>query len=169
MFGQFGSETGSEEHNFQNRYKHSVLFPRLLELLKMLNDRCNSAQTTVDAFLESEEKFEHKPRWSKGDQDKYGEQLKKNRESIKSHLAEIKEVKDKIKVCMEWFTNLKEWIARLDRSLVKTQCRRSPLTSAVSAQRPLSTRCATFCYSIRERPHFHSGGSSVPLLPPVAR
>ncbi|KAF8537259.1 hypothetical protein BDD12DRAFT_847795 [Trichophaea hybrida] len=110
LFDRYGSENGSGEQTFKNRYKHSVLYPWLIELLQRLFKKCDAAKNAVEEFLAAEESFgKNRPRWSAGDQTKYGQKIGTLRKEVGVQLSKLKETNIEIERRIEWFKNLKEW------------------------------------------------------------
>ncbi|KAF8252600.1 hypothetical protein K440DRAFT_657814 [Wilcoxina mikolae CBS 423.85] len=111
LFDRYGSENGSGEQTFKNRYKHSVLYPWLIELLQRLSKKCDAAKNAVETFLEAEKSFgKNRPRWTGGDQKKYGGKIGALRNKVGVQLSKLKETNSEIDGRIEWFKNLKEWV-----------------------------------------------------------
>jgi hypothetical protein len=103
----------SGEFAFQSRYKHSVLYPWLIELLSRLDDKIEQAKASVDAWLGAEQTWDHKPRWSAKDEYLYGTPIKDHHKQIEDKLSKLKDIAEELRDRLEWFKNRKEWVRYL--------------------------------------------------------
>jgi len=111
------------------RYKHSVLYPWLIELLKHLFKRCDLAQNAVKDFLDIEKNFgKNKPRWSAGDQKHYGDTIGKLHKKVDEQLSKLRDITHDIYERIEWFKNLKEWVSIVTHLSIPVNLTISPFT-----------------------------------------
>jgi hypothetical protein len=103
----------SREFTFQSRYKNSILYPWLIELLTRLNDKIEQAKGSVDAWLRAERTWDHKPCWSAKDEYRYRALIKDHHKQIEDKLSKLKDIAEELKDRLEWFTHHKQWVRYL--------------------------------------------------------
>jgi len=159
LFDRYGTDTSSGEFAFQSRYKHSVLYPWLIELLSRLDDKVDQAKTSVNTWLGAGQAWEHKPRWSAKDEYLYGESIKYGRKQIEDKLSKLKDTAEKLRDRLEWFKNRKEWVRDLAFSLPKDHI---DAFGVADCQRYFPSGCAEISHLVGVRTRIHCRHHHIP-------
>ncbi|KAG0635827.1 hypothetical protein HOY80DRAFT_1091638 [Tuber brumale] len=80
------------EDYFKTMKKNSVVYPWQLEVYGALRGKCSESRSVAMLWISAEERREHKPRWSGGDQRKFGKEIAQNRADVKSRCAKLEKM-----------------------------------------------------------------------------